>query len=165
MSAESAPTTAGARSRYIFLPNDIIPPDYTVQIKMPHPNVILMSRNTYKVQRLLLKIDRERHHLERGLNRLRFQNYWLKRGQDTTIDDSVLAPFDEARWTVEGLENMYLEVMKNEIIRKYSKNLFLVREQHEVRQWNDVLREGLRARRQTDEGPETEGTGYPHMRL
>ncbi|KAL9006526.1 MAG: hypothetical protein Q9188_000686 [Gyalolechia gomerana] len=151
MSAEPAPTTAGTRPQHTFPADDIIPPGYTIQSKIPHPTVILMSQTTYRIQKFLYKVDRERHHLERGLNRLKFQNYWLKRGQDTTINDSVLTPFDEARWTIEGMENVDLEVLKNEVIRNYSRVLLLVREQHEVRQRNDALRDGLDARRQTEE--------------
>ncbi|KAL8942331.1 MAG: hypothetical protein Q9216_001713 [Gyalolechia sp. 2 TL-2023] len=160
MSAASESTTAGVPCHHTYPANDIIPPDYTVQSRIPHPNIILTCDNTLIIQRLLHHVDRERHHLGRGLKRLRFQNHWLKKGHDTTVKDSVLRPFDERRWTVEAMVNVKLEVLRNEVIRVYSRVLYLVREQHALRERNKAMREALEARMEEDLSDVTDLTGH-----
>ncbi|KAL8712549.1 MAG: hypothetical protein Q9225_006918 [Loekoesia sp. 1 TL-2023] len=130
---------------------DIIPPNYTLQATIPSPSSILTSQDRTHIQTLLKAVDRERHHLERGIHRLKFQNYYLKRGQDVPVANEVLAPFDTRRWMVERMEVTELEILKNEVIRIFSGNRVLVREQHWRRDTSQALREGIEVRRRREE--------------
>lgn len=71
--------------------------------------------------------------------------------------DSLAAASEYPRYMIELIENTNIEVLKNELLRRFSDILALVREQHEPRQCNNALRVDLRTGRRTEEMPVDEG--------
>ncbi|KAL8916198.1 MAG: hypothetical protein Q9208_008650 [Pyrenodesmia sp. 3 TL-2023] len=129
---------------------DIISPDYQPQ-QFSSPTTIFMTTHPETIHHLLLTLDSERHHLQRGLNRLKYQNYWLKRGQDLLVGNEVVAPFDQRRWTLDRMPQVALETLKNEAIRMATTIRMLCEEQHTLRDANQRLREDLEARLRREE--------------
>ncbi len=129
---------------------DIISPDYIHQ-QLHSPTAISMTTDREEIHYLLLTLDCERHHLQRGVNRLKQQNYWLKRGQDLVIGDEVVTPFDRRRWTVDRMPQFALETLKDEAIRMATDIRLLCAEQHTLRDMNQQLREDLEAKMRREE--------------
>lgn len=120
--------------------NDIIPLRHTLRYPYAHTTYFIKLDDRPTVLHAAKCMDAERFHLERDLNRLRAENYHLRRMSIVDIPDEFLYPLDAERYTEEQLEEMDLESLKDLALSLYMRNRQSTQSWYRLTTENSILK-------------------------